>query len=101
MKMLGEVSAIVARREPVIKTIGEVEDAFKEIRWHYQHQQEVVYNSRVRSREDARARALLSARLSLCAPHTRRCELSVWWCTQSLVRRRLTNEGRSHTRASV
>ena len=47
VKMIAEVTIIVEKREPIIKLIAEVEEAFKEIKWHYQHQQQGVYNNRV------------------------------------------------------
>lgn len=47
--MLAQLKGIVAQREPVIKQIKEVEEAFREAHWHFQHQQENLFNNRVRT----------------------------------------------------
>ena len=46
--MLAQLKGIVAAREPVIKQIREVEEGFKEAHWHFQHQQDNLFNNRVR-----------------------------------------------------
>jgi hypothetical protein len=45
--MLAQLKGIVSQREPIIKQIREVEDSFKEAIWHFQHQQDNLFNNRV------------------------------------------------------
>ena len=47
--MLAQLKAIVAEREPIIKQIREVEEAFREAHWHFQHQQDNLFNNRART----------------------------------------------------
>jgi hypothetical protein len=60
--MLAQLKTIVAAREPIIKAVREVEEAFKEAHWHFQHQQDNVLNNRVRGMR-------ASADLHLIAAH--------------------------------
>lgn len=44
---LAQLKGIVSQREPIIKQIREVEESFKEAIWHFQHQQDNLFNNRV------------------------------------------------------
>lgn len=47
VRMLAEVTVIVEQREPIMKVITDVEEAFKEIHWHFLHKQDNHFNNRV------------------------------------------------------
>lgn len=60
VNMLAQFTVLVEQREPIMRTIIEVEECFKEAAWHHQHQQDNLFNNRVSS-------AL--AFLSMCKVH--------------------------------
>ena len=47
VRMLAQFTVLVEQREPIMRTITEVEEGFKEAAWHHQHQQENLFNNRV------------------------------------------------------
>lgn len=50
VRMLAQFTVLVEQREPIMRTIIEVEEGFKEAAWHHQHQQDNLFNNRVSSR---------------------------------------------------
>lgn len=47
VRMLAEVTVMIEQREPVMKVITDVEEAFKEAHWHFLHKQDSTFNNRV------------------------------------------------------
>lgn len=64
VNMLAQLTVLVEQRDPIMRTIIEVEEGFKEAAWHHQHQQDNLFNNRVSS-------AL--AVLSMCKVHPLVC----------------------------
>jgi hypothetical protein len=88
MRMVAEVATLVEKREPVIKVIQEVEDSFKESLWHFQHQQENLFNSRVRAVCFSHASRDPRSRMLILETSLRRKQLAcccAWHPTTALV----------------
>ena len=68
VNMLAQFTVLVEQRDPIMRVIVEIEECFKEAVWHHQHQQDNLFNNRVRSRFSvySAALALLCARHDKC-----------------------------------